>query len=211
MAYVIDKTQVWQAALEMVDEYSFGPGLFWQLWNECYLDSVEDGLAIVGVPSNIFLTIFHQKASRLVRHALEEVLGYPVRVKAVVGSPRLFTRLEEVPQIPADIPNADVERHELALLHERYGDIMGIVDNHPLFKKASIPLEKGGWGIWPQKLTLFCKEYGVMAVLNCLRYISNKPSVRKPRGFFFEAMERGQFGHKLAISRDVTGPVQAVV
>lgn len=208
MSFVIDKKAVWESALGELDELRPGSPMFWVLWNECFLDSVEDGLAIVGAPSDFHRSRIQQSIQHHLREALEEVLGYPVRLKVVVGNPRAFTKPTEAVRVPENVPNMDAEAHELALLHERYGDIMGIVDNHPLFKKAGTPLDKGGWGIWPQKLTLYCKDFGVMAVLRCLRYMSNKPSIRKHRGFFFEVMDKGQFGHKLVVSRDFTGPAR---
>lgn len=91
------------------------------------------------------------------------------------------------------VTNSEPGDEDEATLFQKYKDIMGIVDNHPVFRKATLQVEKGGWGIFPQILTNKCKEYGVMAVLNGIRYVANKPSVKNPRAFFLHALEKGQF------------------
>jgi hypothetical protein len=85
------------------------------------------------------------------------------------------------------------------MLFERYGDVMGVVDNHPMFKKATLPVSEGGWGVYPQALTNACKQYsmdgdlgtGVLKVLEALRFTANYRAARNKAGFLWSVLRNG--------------------
>ncbi len=88
---------------------------------------------------------------------------------------------------------------EAGMLFERYGDVMGIVDNHPTFRKATAPVAEGGWGVYPQALTRACKEHsldgdlgtGVLKVLEALRYTANYRAARNKASFLWAVLRNG--------------------
>lgn len=100
--------------------------------------------------------------------------------------------------------NQDAGAHlgstEASMLFERYGDIMGVIDNHPLFKPVTRAREDGGWGIYPQALTNAVKKYavdgdygaGLDKVLDAIRYTKNYPAARNKAAFFWSVMENGK-------------------
>jgi hypothetical protein len=198
---MLDKKLLWKMAVDLL-EAELGPALFHMLRDGCYLDSVEDGVAIVAAETEHMRDFYRKRSAQPLKEAFSKLLKRPVTVKFAVGHPRI---IENKPKSPPSSQQSHPQTNdaELALLHERYGDIMGIVDHHPVFKKASMPVDKGGWGIFPQLLTNACKDYGVMPVLNGLRFVANRPSVVNPRAFFFTALRKGQFGHRLAVGAKI--------
>jgi len=118
------------------------------------------------------------------------------------------------PQTPPEsdpvLPNPEIhwKNAELGALHAQYGDIMGIVDNHPVFVQASKEFIKGGWGIFRKELTNLCKDYGADVVLKGLRDVANRPSAERPRAYFLRNLKAGVYGHKLAVGANIVGPVQ---
>lgn len=198
---MLDKKVIWGNITAIVEE-AVGSGVFHILVSNCYLESLEHGVATVAVSSQFFMNTIQRKALHKIEVAFMEHLNRSVKVKLALGHSRLFEH--PAPEL-SDVPEEERENTELAMLHERYGDIMGIVDNHPVFKKATRPVEKGGWGIFPQLLTNACKDYGVMAILNGLRFIANRPSAINPRALFFTALKKGQFGRKLTSSVSMVG------
>lgn len=95
--------------------------------------------------------------------------------------------------------NQTVPTTEADLLLERYGDIMGVVDNHPAFQMATKPLREGGWGLYPQALTNACKTQseqgdistGVAKVLQALRFTANYRAARNKASFFWAVLRNG--------------------
>ena len=91
-------------------------------------------------------------------------------------------------------PSAEAE-----VLFERYGDVMGVVDKHPAFRKATAPIAEGGWGLYPQALTNACKQHstdgdlgtGVLKVLEALRYTANYRAARNKASFFWAVLKNG--------------------
>lgn len=203
MPKILDKKALWKEAVEAI-EATISPGLFQLLLNQCYLDSVEDGVAIVMTDSEFMQGMVQRKAVRQLRFAFGEIMGREVKVRTAVGHPRIFESKQNQP-ISIQSTGGNPPQDELAILHDKYGDIMGIVDDHPVFKKASIKADKGGWGIWPQLLTNACKDFGVIETLTALRYIANKPNIRNPRGYFIDMRDTGRIGNRLAKSASVIG------
>jgi hypothetical protein len=88
---------------------------------------------------------------------------------------------------------------EAAMLFERYGDVMGVVDKHPTFRKVTLPVAEGGWGVYPQALTNACKQHsvdgdlgtGVLKVLEAIRYTANYPAARNKAAFFWAVLRNG--------------------
>jgi hypothetical protein len=85
------------------------------------------------------------------------------------------------------------------MLFERYGDVMGVVDRHPTFRKVTLPVAEGGWGVYPQALTNACKQYsvdgdlgtGVLTVLEAIRYTANYPAARNKAAFLWAVLRNG--------------------
>ena len=204
------KKALWTSLVDDIEAKLPSQALFFMLRDVAWLDRLEGKIAFVATESEFSRAMLARKVCKPLGSALSQRLNRPVRVQFIVGRHRLWEaeragRAVAVLYDPVLKPEKTDEAAELAILHERYGDIMGIVDNYPVFKKASLPVNKGGWGIFPQLLTEACKDYGVIPILNGLRFIANRPSIVNPRGFFFYALKKGQFGHRLAVSVPTIG------
>ncbi len=231
-----NKIKLWQKACYRIQEE--GSELGFLLQDKAYLDSLERGIAIVGVKSSALLDMLERKrAVPLLEKVFSELTGKPVSVKLAHGRPRLYERKAPSqikphlrpcgqcqktpndclceygpwpqPVAQASKPEIDWKNEDLGALHTRYGDIMGIVDNHPVFVQACKPLTEGGWGIFNKELTNACKDYGADIVLKGLRDVANRPSVARPRSYFFKNLRTGVYGHKLAVPASPIGPVGA--
>lgn len=194
-----DKKAMWSEIVLRLEE-RVEPGLFYMLLYRCYLDSAENGKAIIIAQTRSLQTTLEQKSLRLLQKAVEAVTGQKLQIVIVVGHPRIIEN-DQKEQSAVD------DEQELAALHKEYGDIMGIVNGHFVFRQACQKINKGGWGIFPPLLTDACKEYGVMTVLKGLRYVANQPKVEDPRAFFFDRLRRGEFGYRLAVSAPTLGRV----
>lgn len=199
-----DKKQLWQDITEALAE-SIDPGLFFMLQQNAYLDSLEFGKAVIAVRTLSLQMICEKKLARKLENTFAKVIGRPVNVSIVLGQSRIIEKNsnQKFTGLGKDLPEREAE---LTLLHRQYGDIMGIVDNHPVFRKASLPLTQGGWGLFPQVLTNACKDYGVLTILDGLRDTANRPNVRNPRAFFLSALMRGDYGYRLATGASIIGP-----
>lgn len=201
-----NKVQIWQKVLrEVAEMVDFGT--LAMLRDNAYLDSLDDGVAKIGCKSYTWRDVFHQKQLwKPLEQVFSELYDTKIRVIFAHGRPRI---MENKTSQQAHNSLAEAQDAELKELHSQYGDIMGIVDNHPLFKQASTAVEKGGWGIWPQILTTSCKEYGVMTVLKGLRDVAASPDITRPRSYFLTCLRNGRWGHRLVITPSHTGPAPA--
>ena len=205
---VQDKRSLWQDALTLAQEQA-GFEVFTILQNKAYLDSIEQGVALIGAKSWTWVEVLEKKRIKpLLENVLSELLHQPIRVKLVVGRPRIIEKASPKPiRLSAPAGQINWSDPELGTLFEQYGDIMGIVDNHPVFMQATKPIAAGGWGIFPAILTNACKDYGVIPVLNGLRDTATKPRVTRPRAYFLRCLKSGVYGHKLAMSASIIGPI----
>lgn len=73
---------------------------------------------------------------------------------------------------------------------ERYGDIIGFVNGHPLCLKATAPKAQGGWEVYPQALTNACKQHGLAKVLDTLRYTANYRAAKDRAKFFWHQLKK---------------------
>ena len=202
-----NKPKLWQKVCYQVQEENENLGFLLQ--DKAYLDSLERGMAIVGVKSHPILEMLERKkAVPLLEKILSEMTGKPIQVLLAHGRPRIFEPKPKVQTVQQTGTKAIAWKDaELGALHAQYGDIMGIVDNHPVFVQACKPLPEGGWGIFNRELTNACKDYGAHVVLKGLRDVANRPDVDKPRGYFFKNLKAGVYGHKLAVPASPIGPV----
>ena len=199
-----DKQRLWQHITETLSE-SIDPGLFFMLRQDAYLDSLELGKAVIAVRTESLQVICEKKLARSLQKVFAETLNRPVTLSIVLGGPRIIEKRSNQAFAGQDTSTPESSA-ELALPHRQYGDIMGIVDNHPVFRQASLPLTQGGWGIFPQVLTNACKDYGVLTILDGLRDTASRTQVRNPRAFFLSALKRGDYGYKLARGASIIGP-----
>lgn len=230
MLEFVDKRTLWQRVLAKIQEES-GFDTFTMLQQHAYLDSVERSMAIIGVKSwNWIETLERKRVHFLLQQVFSDLMKQAIKIKLVIGHPRLIepqpkpvvqscgqcSQLQnacvcEYGPHPQPEPNSENgikwSHPELGALHERYGDIMGIVDNHPVFVHATKPIDQGGWGIFPQILTNACKDYGAHTVLKGLWHTGQAARVKQPRAFFLDNLESGVYGHKLARSADIIGPI----
>jgi hypothetical protein len=197
---VLDKKALW---LQVLDDLSgqLDMGVFFRLRNDTWLDNLTFGKAVLAVRTGTLQTLCEKRLARTIEKAFSEAMDRPVSVSIVLGRSKIIEKRQKQ---DAMTHNRD-ESEELQRLHQTYGDIMGIVDNHPIFCKASLPMTAGGWGIFPQVLTNACKDYGVLTVLNGLRDTASRPKARNPRAFFLAALKRGDYGYKLARGADILG------
>jgi hypothetical protein len=200
---ILDKKGFW---LDVVDDLAdqLDAGFYFMLRNNAYLDRIERGEATVAVGSESLKRLCERKYARAIARALSEAMDQVIAVSFVHGPARIIEKPRNDAAI-RDYKQQDADDMELAMLHDQYGDIMSIVDNHPLFRKASLPLTAEGWGIFPQILTNACKDYGVLNVLTALRSIASRTNIRNPRGYFLRGLERGDYGGKLAKSANNVG------
>jgi hypothetical protein len=206
------KKAFWTSLVDEIETKLSSKGVFFLLRQGAWLDSLEREIAFIATESEYHCTLLARKASEPLAEVLSSTLKRNIRVRFVVGCQRIMEAA--LPESGLSLvydastkPEKAYGEDELAILHDKYGDIMGIVDNHPLFKKVQASRERGGWGIFPQLLTKKCKEYGVISVLTGLRFVVNNPRVKDPRAFFLHAIDNGQFGHRLAVSAPTIGKV----
>lgn len=204
---VWDKVKIWNRALRLLaEEVDFG--MLTLVQKNAYLDSLEDGVALIGCKSFTLMETFQRKQLyRKLEPILSELCQTEVVVQYAQGRPRII----EKPHPEMLNILMPIDDDELAALHAQYGDIMGIVDNHPVFVKAHTPIKNAGWGIFKKLLTKHCTDYGVMAVLTGLREVASKPKVKKPRAYFLKELQRGRWGHKLVVTPSIVGPQLQVV
>lgn len=187
-----DKLEVWQSVVkQMTEELGFEAYNILQKYT--YLDSLEARTAIIGFKSQVWLDTFESKGLLpVVTRMLGEILQAEIRVKLVIGRPELI-----IP--PAYVPLAKQTgkcKAKLDRLHAQYGwDIMSIVLGHPMFVKAATHITKGGWGLFPQILTLCCHEHGILNTLNALEYTATLHHVEKPRAYFLKILREGKSGY----------------
>jgi hypothetical protein len=205
MNEIIDKKAFWENILlesvEILDNL-----IFYSVYQRYYLDSIHDNYAIIVAQTDVYRNFFLKNALRPIQTTFRKVLKKPdfqLRV-AVSKAPLLEELLPEGNYHLPFSPEVD-NKSDINTLHARYGDIMGIVDNHPLFVKVQMPLERGGWACWPQALTNRCKEYGIMPVLNAIRYVGNMPNAKNRRALLFHVIDNGHFGPKLTITPSLVG------
>ena len=227
MSEIPNKVKLWQEACYQILEER--PDIGYLLQDKAYLDSLERGQAIVGVKTWNLLEMLERKhIVSLLEQVFTEITGKAIQVKLTHGRPRIIEcKPKTMPQqcsecgkspshcvceygplAPKQAASANTipwANPELGALHAQYGDIMGIVDNHPVFVQAAKPLTEGGWGIFNKELTLACKEYGVLTVLKGLRDVANKPHVSRPRAYFYKNLKAGTYGHRLATSANILG------
>lgn len=227
MLEFIDKRSLWQQVLAQVQELS-GFDTYTMLQNQAYLDSVERGVALIGVKSWTWIqTLERKRVHFLLQSVFTELMKQSIQVKLVIGHQRLVEKAERpelkpcglCQQRPEDciceydlhlqpkLPKIHWSQPELGALHEQYGDVMGIIHNHPVFVHAITPVNQGGWGIFPELLTNACKDYGADCVLKGLRQTGQSARVKQPRAYFLKNLESGRYGHKLAISAKSIGPI----
>lgn len=228
MLEFIDKRGLWQQVLAKVQEES-GFDAYTMIQGQAYLDSVERGMAMIGVKSWQWIqTLERKRVHFLLQSVFSELMKQPVKIKLVLGHPRL---IEKAPKPKAKLcgqchqlhdiciceygphpeprkaPEINWSHRELGALHEQYGDIMGIIHKHPVFVHAITPIEQGGWGIFPEILTNACKDYGAHVVLKGLRQTGQSARVKQPRAYFLDNLEAGRYGHKLGRSAEIIGPI----
>ncbi len=199
MQKFIDKKAVWAEVVNAL-ENALNPGQTFMLLKHSYLDSVEGDDATVVVDSDTIRGIFVRKVKPQVTQALSDIMKRPIRLR--IGVSKMQIQEQFLNEGAAVVPGSSPVRlsDDETVLLERYGDIMGIVNNHPLFKRAISPIDRGGWGIFPQILTKKCKEFGITPVLHALRHTADLSSVRNRRAFFLHTLDKGQFGPRLAMS-----------
>ena len=200
---ILDKKGFWHDVVDALSD-KMDSGFYFMLRNNAYLDRLERGEAIISVGSESMQRLCERKYAKMIAKAFSEEMNQAISVSFVYGPSRIIEKPREE-LVPRDNKDRVSDELALAMLHDQYGDIMSIVDNHPVFRQASLPLTANGWGIFPQILTNACKDYGVLNVLSGLRKIASSPGIRNPRGYFLAALERGDFGGTLARGAQILG------
>lgn len=197
-----NKAEIWKQATRALAE-EVDPGVMNMLhYGKAYLDSIERDIALIGVQSGVYEQMLNRRRiDEKLAKILSDLCGKSVRVLFVNGRPRIIERRKNQPVEPSPAS----EEEELAMLHAKYGDIMGIVNRHPVFVRATTPMVHGGWGYHKEVLTNYCKDYGPVAVLKGLREVAADPSVKRPRVFFRDELKAGRWGHKLTVTPSLTG------
>ena len=85
-------------------------------------------------------------------------------------------------------------------LIERYGDVMGVIDNWKPLEIVTRPVEQGGWGVWPQALTNAVKRHsdggdlavGLLKVWDAVQYTRNCRQARNRAAFLFSVLKNGK-------------------
>ena len=202
MALKFDKKALWEEVTARIED-QVDIGLFFLIRNKCILDRIENTSAVIVAPSQTILYQMERYAAKAIQTALEELIGHSIRISFILGRSRIFEDERNKSKVTSNA-GADPET-ELTELHRQYGDIMGVVDGHPVFRQACLAREKGGWGMFPELLTDACRDYGVLAVLQAVRHIGNRPGVQHPRARLLDELKRGKYGYKLAQGASILG------
>jgi hypothetical protein len=195
VTFIYDKKRLWQNILDDLCD-DLDTGLYFSLQEKAYIERIDPDKVVIGVFSQAIKTQCEKQYRFKIGKACSAALERKVEVLFAEAAPRLYV----------DLPFEEKPREvREAILHGDHGDIMTIVDNDPLFKKVALPLEEGGWGMNPKKLTNDCKDYGVVAVQDGLARVARKEFVKKPAIYFEKALKRGDFGGKLPRGADILG------
>lgn len=90
----------------------------------------------------------------------------------------------------------NVKPAEAAMLFERYGDVIDIISKHPVFQRITKDRKDGGWGVYPQALTLAVKNHalegdltmGLAIVVAAVREVLNYRAAKAPRKLLFHIL-----------------------
>jgi hypothetical protein len=198
-----DKKALWNYVTTRASE-DLESGLAFMLMDRCYLDSIENGKAIIGTKTEAVRVQVERKAVTAIQNAITEILGYSVQIAITLGRPRIFEKscFTETLHYGRNVLGGE---KEVEFLHNRYGDIMTIVDKQALFQQVCKPLDKGGWGLFRPVLTNACKDYGIVAVLKGLRETAERSDITKARAAFLSDLKQGKFGGKLPFGANILG------
>jgi hypothetical protein len=174
----------------------------------CRFVSVDETTIKLAVPSDFSRVIIHQRYREVITQAAEALLGWPVALRLVVdksldsASPApsaLKVENKPTPQasqtVKREYPLAKFQNPtnnpEVALLLEKYGDIRGVMKNHPFFKRIQKPVEEGGWGTDLGGLIYFAKEYTLERVLWAAKAAKDYQGAENRGSIFTHAIKKG--------------------
>src|ERR1043166_2067492 len=84
---MLEKKALWKMAVDLL-EAELGPALFHMLRDGCYLDSLEEGTAIVAAETEYLRDFYRKKAAKPLEKAFSQLLKRSITVKIAIGHPR---------------------------------------------------------------------------------------------------------------------------
>lgn len=129
--------------------------------------------------------------AELVDDALE-TLKHPAATEASLQTKPVEPYVSPVinPKYPLARFQNPTNNPKVAMLLEKYGDIRGVMKNHPFFKRIQRPEAEGGWGTDLGGLIYLCKQYTLERVLWAAKQANEYQGVHTSRGATFNHIVR---------------------
>ncbi len=179
----------------------------------CHLVSITEQEITLATGTDFSLSIIDRRYGTVIKQAFSQVLGRSVRLRYQV-SPELEQTKPETRSSSSTAPNAmpvsnlttpptvkpeyplarfqnPTNNPQVAMLLERYGDIRGVMKNHPFFKRIQKPVEEGGWGTDLGGLIYFAKEYTLERVLWAAKQAKEYQGADSRGAVFTHAVRKG--------------------
>lgn len=187
----------------------------WETWiKPSRLDSIEDSVATLAIPSEFNRDLVAKRYRPIIEEALSAKVRQPItlRLRVDTGLELPIPATKPVIQpaatpndtqatpcaYPANNPKYPLARSqnptnspEVALLLEKYGDIRGVMKNHPFFKRIQRPIEDGGWGTDLGGLIYLAKQYTLERVLWAAKQAKDYQGAGDRGAVFTYAVKKG--------------------
>lgn len=169
-------------------------------------ESLANGTLTLSVETEFCRKIISKRYRDNLEAAAELVLGEPTRLRLLVDGTMSTAIRHEDNQQAVELPPcpnaADNDKYplarfqnpknnpEVAALLEKYGDILGVMKNHPFFKRIQRPEAEGGWNTGLGGLISLAKEYTLEQVLWAAKQANQYQGVHTSRGAIFNHIVR---------------------
>mgnify|MGYP003940890567 CR=1 FL=1 len=201
---------LWQAVQQLLQsELSLA---VYETWiAPCRLESIDHQMVTLATSTDFSVSIIDRRYGSAIRQAFNQVLGQPIRLRyqvvpeleppkprqtsAVTSGAITFSAPNTAQVVQPEYPLARLQNptnnQQVALLLERYGDIRGVMKNHPFFQRIQLPVDEGGWGTDLAGLIYFAKEYTLERVLWAAKQAKEYQGSRSRGAVFTHAVRKG--------------------
>ncbi len=194
---------IWQAVQQILHSELSRPG--YETWiAPCRMLSLENQVVTLVTGTEFSVSIIDRRYGPAIKRAFAQVLGQPIRLRYQAIPEQEQPQPSQIPDLqPKRASSAEKPKYPLAqfqnptnnpqvaLLLERYGDIRGVMKNHPFFKRIQLPVDEGGWGTDLAGLIYFAKEYTLERVLWAAKQAKEYQGADSRGAVFTHAIRKG--------------------